>query len=68
MLKLTEQSSRTSYTELSRLARSVHNQMSNEQTAELVDLIDRAASLSGYLSGYDRGDRYEDDYDRNYKN
>lgn len=68
MLKLTEQSSRTSYTELSRLARSVHHQMSNEQTAELVDLIDRAASLSGYLSGYDRGDRYEDDYERNYKN
>ena len=59
MLKQTEQSSRTSYSELARLARSVQRQMPNEQTAELVDLIDRASNLSGYLSGYN----YDDNYD-----
>jgi Ca-activated chloride channel family protein len=66
MLKQTEQSSRTSYSELARLARAVQRQMPNEQTAELVDLIDRASSLSGYLSGYDNG--YDNDRDNNYGN
>ncbi len=68
MLKETRYTDNTSFEDLSQIAQTIRRQLPSEQTNELVDLIDRAASLDGYFSDDDR--RGEDrDYrgDLNYK-
>jgi Ca-activated chloride channel family protein len=60
MLKQTEFSGSTSFDDLSRLAQSVNRQLPNDQTRELVNLIDRAASLSGDDPGYSSRDNSRD--------
>ncbi len=66
MLKQTDYSGNTSFGELSRMAQSVNRQLANNQTRELVDLIDRAANLAGDDPWYSSRDNSRD-YDYNYK-
>lgn len=56
LLKGTEHAWQTGYDELYRMARDIERQMPNEETRELVQLIDRARMLSVYHSDY----RYKD--------
>lgn len=68
MLKETRYTDNTSFEDLSRMAQTIRRQLPSEQTNELVDLIDRAASLTGYFSD-DEWRRDDRDYrgDLNYK-
>jgi len=60
MLKNTAYASETSFQELARLAQDVDRQLHTEQTRELLDLISRAGSLSGYHANW-QAEEMDDD-------
>ncbi len=68
MLKETRYTDNTNFEDLSQMAKTIRRQLPSEQTNELVDLIDRAASLTGYFSDDEwRGDDRDYRGDLNYK-
>lgn len=68
MLKETRYTDNTNIEDLSQMAKTIRRQLPSEQTNELVDLIDRAASLTGYFSDDEwRGDDRDYRGDLNYK-